>query len=40
MGLHSEETYLTGDPTPDTVAKAESARRTLVWALFFNHPIV
>lgn len=37
MGLHMEETYLTSDPTPDVIAKAESARRTLVWAFSFTY---
>lgn len=34
MGLHREATYTRSDPTPDSVAKAESARRTLVWYSF------
>ena len=40
MGLHNEETYLSSDPNPDVIAKAESARRTLVWACFFISSIV
>ena len=30
MGLHLEETYTMSNPTPDSIAKAEAARRTLV----------
>lgn len=30
MGLHLEGTYTMNDTTPDSIAKAESARRTLV----------
>lgn len=40
MGLHKEETYVTSDPTPDAIAKAESARRTLVWAVPFMYYIL
>lgn len=36
MGLHREETYTISEPVPDAVARAESARRTLVWPVFLR----
>lgn len=34
MEMHREATYTMSDLTPESVAKAESARRTLVWHSF------